>query len=352
MKFKFTKDWKHFERVVAAIHSAEMAGANVLLNEKIKGREFDVSIRFKNGPHSYLTLIECKKYSNPIPVEKVEAFITKSSDAGANKSIMFSSSGFQSGAITAATRHGIDLYTVYGKIKIPDEIKAGGETEALNVRDIIFTIGGSDYHFPLEDGKMEYHAKKSFLTHGAEKVTVNEFLEARSHELFKLSSDTEKEKVYNQPPGVRLTAPNMIENGEVQKITICYKKMKLVNLKPGTPVMDHHLFEKMVTYYCMKNEVTGEESTIMALSVHLGFDTKIQKGKFYSNPNLGNSYYIESIKDGIAKIYLLESYSMGNLVQAVYMQSIKYQYQFVLISDLREVSRLSKLYSKMKEKER
>jgi len=102
MKYNLTGDWKSFERIVTAIHSSEMAGANISLNEKIRGREFDVAIRFKKGLHNYLTLIECKHYGNPIPVEKAEAFITKSSDAGANKSIMFSSSGFQSGAILGA----------------------------------------------------------------------------------------------------------------------------------------------------------------------------------------------------------------------------------------------------------
>jgi len=41
--------WASFERVVAAIHLASSEGAEVMWNEKIEGREFDVSIKFKHG---------------------------------------------------------------------------------------------------------------------------------------------------------------------------------------------------------------------------------------------------------------------------------------------------------------
>ena len=61
------KKWKMFERVVAAIHLAEQKGATVRWNETIKGRQFDVTVRFKNGLYEYLTVVECKDYATPAP---------------------------------------------------------------------------------------------------------------------------------------------------------------------------------------------------------------------------------------------------------------------------------------------
>src|SRR5438309_627148 len=102
-------DGKRLERLVAAIHHAESTGANVGWNEVIDGRQFDVTVRFRFGIHSYLTVIECKDYATKVPVEKVDAFVTKARDVRANKAIMISSRGFQSGCSALAERHGIQL---------------------------------------------------------------------------------------------------------------------------------------------------------------------------------------------------------------------------------------------------
>ena len=86
------KKWRKFERLVAAIHVARQNGATVIWNDKINGRQFDVTIRFDAGFYDYLTVIECKNYSTAVKAEKVEAFITKASRAKANKAIMASTS--------------------------------------------------------------------------------------------------------------------------------------------------------------------------------------------------------------------------------------------------------------------
>ena len=62
--------------------------------------------------HDYLTVIECKDYADRVPVDRVEAFVTKSSDINANKAVMISVNGFQSGAIAVAKKRGIKLLTV------------------------------------------------------------------------------------------------------------------------------------------------------------------------------------------------------------------------------------------------
>lgn len=101
---------------------AEAKGATVTWNEDINGRQFDVVIRFKFQFYDYLVLIECKDWSIPVKAEKVDAFVTKAKDAGANKSIMVSASGFQDGARTVARQHKIELYTLKEIREMPEEL--------------------------------------------------------------------------------------------------------------------------------------------------------------------------------------------------------------------------------------
>lgn len=56
-------------------------------------------------------VIECKRYSRPVEREKVLALQSKMIDIGAHKAIMFSTSGFQKGAIEYSKSRGIALIT-------------------------------------------------------------------------------------------------------------------------------------------------------------------------------------------------------------------------------------------------
>ncbi len=71
--------------------------------------EIDVTVRFSALEVNYLTLIECKRYSRPVGREKVQSLYVKMQSVGAQKGIVFSTSGFQSGASEYAAAHGIAL---------------------------------------------------------------------------------------------------------------------------------------------------------------------------------------------------------------------------------------------------
>lgn len=59
--------WRENEVLVSAIYRAQMLGARVRWNEKIKGREFDVTVRFKKGPHYYPTVVESEAEKKKAP---------------------------------------------------------------------------------------------------------------------------------------------------------------------------------------------------------------------------------------------------------------------------------------------
>ena len=70
--------------------------------------EFDGVAEFVifNGAR-IIVLIECKRYSRPVEREKILSLYTKLQDVGAHKAMIFSTSGFQSGALSYAKGKGI-----------------------------------------------------------------------------------------------------------------------------------------------------------------------------------------------------------------------------------------------------
>lgn len=92
-------------------HLAEFA---VTHREQLSGvggtYQFDAVVRFTAlGNARFLVLVECKLNKRPIEREEVLALHAKVQSAGAHKGIVFSTAGFQRGAIEYAETHGIAL---------------------------------------------------------------------------------------------------------------------------------------------------------------------------------------------------------------------------------------------------
>jgi Restriction endonuclease len=145
--------WRHFEHLVAAIHKAADAGAEVRWNEVICGRQFDVTIRYRNGLYDHLTIVECKDY---------EAFVTKSRDARANLAVLASTSGFQSGAKDCAQRHNITLLHVTPSDEVDLSVfgaRWGDPVDALHIEAITLEyVGGDKKRLSAMSNELTYYA--------------------------------------------------------------------------------------------------------------------------------------------------------------------------------------------------
>ncbi len=123
--------------------------------------QIDIYAEFTALEVKFKVLCECKKYKNKVNREKVAVLHRKLDSIGAQKGIMISTGGYQSGAIEYAKEHGIALIIV------------------------------KDYHF-------------EFLSHSSDPNIVNEndpFLYAERnmppYEAFDLTADSdEKQRVY------------------------------------------------------------------------------------------------------------------------------------------------------------
>jgi restriction system protein len=74
--------------------------------------EIDLTVRFTALNVDFITLVECKKHKYAIKRETVQILNDKIKSTGAHKGILFSTSGFQKGAIDYAVLHGIALVEV------------------------------------------------------------------------------------------------------------------------------------------------------------------------------------------------------------------------------------------------
>lgn len=74
--------------------------------------QIDVYAEFTAMKSKFKVLCECKQYKSAVSREKVAVLHDKINSIGANKGILISTSGFQSGAIQYAKVHGIALIHV------------------------------------------------------------------------------------------------------------------------------------------------------------------------------------------------------------------------------------------------
>ncbi len=74
--------------------------------------EIDASVRFEVFRAEFRVAVECKRYRTPVKRDLVMTLHRKVDSLGFHKGMMFATSGYQSGAIEYAERHGIALFHV------------------------------------------------------------------------------------------------------------------------------------------------------------------------------------------------------------------------------------------------
>lgn len=77
--------------------------------------QIDIYAEFTAIGVKFKVLGECKRYTYPIEREKVVVLADKVRSIGAQKGILISTSGFQSGAVQYAKAHGIALIQIFDK---------------------------------------------------------------------------------------------------------------------------------------------------------------------------------------------------------------------------------------------
>lgn len=100
--------------------------------------QIDVLMRFKVAGMAFTTIVECKRYKRPVERKVVAELHSKINSLGFQKGMIISTSGFQSGAIEYAVKHGIALVQVFDKCWRSYSESAERESDRRTRQKILF----------------------------------------------------------------------------------------------------------------------------------------------------------------------------------------------------------------------
>jgi len=109
-------DWASFETFVKDLYDGE---GDVTVQRDVTEidrygakRQTDVKITTRARFHRFITLVECKRWKEPVGRDRIDVLASSIEALGANNGAIFTTTGFEEGAIAYAKRKGIELYVV------------------------------------------------------------------------------------------------------------------------------------------------------------------------------------------------------------------------------------------------
>ncbi len=158
-------DWRKYQEEVADLFRRQ--GCTVDVEKKIQGvrakHEIDVHVTFSRSGIECTWIVECKLWKTKVPKEKVMALKSIVDDVGADRGIIVSEVGFQSGALDAVRDSNITLVTSLEDF----ERTASSVTNVQQLSYINDEDGASIYKFP--DNSKPQH----LLKYGTSLISAN-----------------------------------------------------------------------------------------------------------------------------------------------------------------------------------
>ena len=258
-----------------------------------------------------------------------------------------SSSGFQSGAVTVAKNHGIDLFVLNKVIKAPNEFKKALKIPVFFICDFyLIEISKRLLSFPKEDNVARFWAERTIIKTGAKFRPLCEVLKNTFSSCLKRASEEFQEEVFNFEDGSKASLENFFTDIDVTGVKFKFRIQNayLIN----EPCVDPALLYGINSEFKYKNYLSGEEIPFHPKDVGKFLCPTPRPGSFYKDSILGFNFYVDSLENDLLTIYLVESYQHGSLIQGVFQQETKHNKTFVEITDKKEIWRLEKMLRKMK----
>jgi hypothetical protein len=142
------------------------------------------------------------------------------------------------------------------------------------------------------------------------------------------------------PAGTVLISPDDAEfpSKSVANITLHVALTKAKTLR-GPRQFDPSLLAPDVN---VENISAGESTRVSRHGLALGTAECFEVGTFYEQPQLSNYYYCDHIVGDLATIYLVESFQLGGLFQAVFTVETQYASYYSAVRDPSIVERLKR----------
>jgi hypothetical protein len=345
--------WKMFEKLVAAIHRAEQMGAEVKWNDKINGRQFDVTVRFRAGNYDYLTVVECREKGSPLKASEVDAFVTKSGDAKANKAIMVSSSGFQEGCFAVAELHGVELFTVQEVRDLPaDLLERSLLTPALNLHSFSLDCGDESLDLPEQRNILPFLLKEAFIESDGLRVNIERIIDDLYFQLAGSAVREAKSFRIVLPAGSRVSLPdvksgNTLETICLPIIALSFKYQLIMARYYSGGGLDPRIAH---TRYVFRNAVSGEGKVYTPRELEVGFDTIFKPGIFYVDVHTEFCYFCHRVEGNLITLTMLEGYQHGRHLQVTFSVLRENAKSYVEVTDKAEVARLKAMLKTLQDR--
>lgn len=337
------KKWEKFERLVAAINKTTSSGGEVIWNTKLSRRQFDVAIRFRFDTCEHLILFECRDKKRKCTLSEIEAFVTKALDAGADEIVFVSSSGFQSGAINAAKKHNVHIYTLKEINELPPEVVARGLIPAIHIRNIELLGDTEEPVLRLSNygPRTDFEVKSIKIQNESGSTSIEQIISTVHSELdAKANKEPQRFIVPLQRESIAHVG-HTDDKFPVRALAFTYQITLAQQV--NTSGLDPSVLPQSYAY---QNILTGEGSTHISKDLNLGFDTEFEVGVFYLHPHNKFVYLCEEIEGDTATMFLVESYQHKTLLMARMKFNVDKAVHYVKIKDANEISRLNKIYQK------
>lgn len=178
-------DWKEFELFVSDLYKDSdevIVQHNVTeIGKSGASRQTDVKVTHKTKLHTYVTLIECKKWKHNVTRERIDVMAESIRELNASKGVIFTTKGYQKGALEHAKHHNIDLFVVR------DLTESEWGQPGRNILLYLQFVNGRIQNikkFPVEfkpttgkipsDFKLDLHIKKDFLDPNQYLTSIND----------------------------------------------------------------------------------------------------------------------------------------------------------------------------------
>lgn len=109
-------DWAAFESFVKSLYEGE---GDVTVDHDVtevdrygSKRQTDVKITRRTRFHRFVTLVECKRWKEPVGRDRIDVLASSVEALGAQNGAIFTTTGFEEGAIAYAKGKGIELFVV------------------------------------------------------------------------------------------------------------------------------------------------------------------------------------------------------------------------------------------------
>ncbi|HEV2378378.1 MAG TPA: hypothetical protein VG206_01130, partial [Terriglobia bacterium] len=224
-----------------------------------------------------------------------------------------------------------------------------GTADVLHIQRIELEFTDGEKKLLSEEAHaMTYYVNSILIQFRSEQGTLNELVQYHSPRFLGDATDIFKDHVIACPAGTRVIGP---ADGEIP-----LKHLDRVHVRAGTakakavtgPVMfDPYL---LVPDVRVQNVATGEEQTFSRHSLALGLNTVFARGEFYEQPTLATYYYCDDIAGDLAKLYLVESFQLGRLIQAEFTVKTENAKFYVPVSDKAVIQRLRRRLDRLKVK--